>query len=150
MRTHPPAHRALDILSGFAIYRVIGRRPSGVYVDGAMKATTDMRDAQPLWDSVFERARAEPGDQIQDRPGGIVLVTRDGKPQPVQLTQPVPRTIESAFTHAERALSADRALLERLLVERVVVLAPIRRIKLPPPPAIKTVFAEDHPLVTPL
>ena len=150
MRTHPPAHRALDIVAGFTIYRVIGRRPSGVYVDHAMQVTTDMRDAQPLWDPVFEAIPAEPGDQIQDRPGGIVLVTREGQPQPIQLTAPVPRTVESAFTHAERALAADRALLEQMLADGRVTVAPIRRIKLPAPSAAKTVFAEDHPLVTPV
>ena len=149
MRTHPPAHRALDVVAGFTIYRVIGRRPSGVYVDPSMRATTDMRDAQPLWDLVFEAIQAGAGDQIQDRPGGLVLVTRDGQPRPIQLTPPVPRTVESAFTHAERALAADRALLDRMLADGSVMVAPIRRIKVPAPATIKTVFAEDHPLVTP-
>lgn len=150
MRTHPPAHRALDVVAGFTIYRVIGRRPSGVHVDSSMRVTTDMRDAQPLWDLVFEVVPAGPGDQIQDRPGGLVLVTRDGQPRPIQLTPPVPRTVESAFTHAERALAADRALLDRLLADGSVTVAPIRRIKVPAPAAIKTIFAEDHPLVTPI
>ena len=55
MRTHPPAHRALDVVAGFTIYRVIGRRPSGVYVDSSMRVTTDMRDAQ-LRDVNFQYA----------------------------------------------------------------------------------------------
>jgi len=100
MRTHPPAHRALDIVAPFTVYGVIGRRPSGIYVDSTMTATTDGTDAQPLWDLVFEAVLAAAGDQIQDRPGGIVLVGRDGEARQVQLTAPIPRSLADAFTHA--------------------------------------------------
>lgn len=150
MRTHAPAHRALDVVLPFTIYLVIGRRPSGIYVDGALRATTVDGGAttQPLWDLVFEAATAHPGDQVQDRPGGIVLVGRDGAPRSVQLTPPTPRLLENAFTHAERVLAADRAEVERLVTAGNLAIAPVRRIKQPPPPTAKVVFAGDHPLVT--
>ncbi len=150
MRTHAPAHRALDVVLPFPIYLVIGRRPSGIYVDRSLKATTEDggADTQPLWDPVFEMATAIPGDQVQDRPGGIVLVGKDGGARPVQLTPPSARSLENAFTHAERALAADRAEVERLVGAGSLVTAPVRRIRQPPPPAAKAVFAGDHPLVT--
>lgn len=150
MRTHAPAHRALDVVLPFTIYRAIGRRPSGIYVDRSLKATTEDGggDTQPLWDLVFETATATPGDQVQDRPGGIVLVGKDGGARPIQLTPPSARSLENAFTHAERVLAADRAELERLMAAGSLAIAPVRRIKQPPPPTAKVVFAGDHPLVT--
>jgi len=150
MRTHAPAHRALDVVLPFTIYLVIGRRPSGIYVDRSLKATTEDGgpDTQPLWDLVFEAAKANPGDQVQDRPGGIVLVGRDGGSRPVQLTPPSARSLENAFTHAERVLAADRAEVERLVAVGSLAIAPVRRIKQPPLPTAKVMFAGDHPLVT--
>ncbi len=150
MRTHAPAHRALEVVLPFTVYLVIGRRPSGIYVDGTLRVTTDgaVADAQPLWDLVFEEAQATPGDQIQDRPGGIVLVGKDGGSRPVQLTAPAARSLENAFTHAERVLAADRAAVERLIEDGNLAAAPVRRIKQPAPTTVKVVFASDHPLVT--
>jgi hypothetical protein len=148
MRTHPPAHRALDVVVPFTVYGAIGRRPSGVFVDSAMTATVDGTGAQPLWDLVFEAVPAAAGDQIQDRPGGIVLVSRDGESRPVQLTPPVPRSLTEAFTHAERILAADRAQVERLVAEGLLAVAPIRRIRAAAPPPARTLFTKDHPLVS--
>ena len=147
MRTHPPVHRALDVVISFVVYGVIGRRPSGVYVDRSMNVTTESRDTQPLWDLVFEEFMAEPGHQIQDRPGGIVLVDGDGMPRQIQLTPPWARSIDGAFTHAELVLISDRELAERLVAEGRLAIAPIRRVKISAPPATKRVFAFDHPLV---
>lgn len=150
MRTHAPAHRALEVVLPFTVYLVIGRRPSGIFVDGTLQVTTNgaATDAQPLWDLVFEEALAVPGEQIQDRPGGIVLVGKDGGSRPVQLTAPAARSIENAFTHAERVLAADRAAVERLIEDGNLAAAPVRRIKQPAPPNAKAVFASDHPLVS--
>lgn len=149
MRSHPPAHRALDIVSPFTVFLVVGRRPSGIYVDSAMRATTDTAGSQPLWDLVFEEIAAAPGDQIQDRPGGIVLVDRDGEARAIQLVAPCARSLDGAFTHAERMLAADRAEVDRLLATGVLSIGTVRRIKAPPPPRNNRTFAPDHPLVVP-
>lgn len=147
MRWVPPAYRGYDVVSPITVYRVIGRRPSEVYVDDRYRPTTARPQAHRLWDLVFARASAEPGDQIQDRPGGIVLVTKDGECHPVQLTAPRPRSITTAFTHAEKTLSADRTLAEKMVGEGRLVAGSSRRLKgLPETPA-EVKFEEDHPLV---
>lgn len=150
MRTQAPAHRALDVVLPFTVYLVIGRRPSGIFVDRTLTATTEAggSDTQPLWDLVFEAATAVPGDQVQDRPGGMVLVGRDGGSRPIQLTRPSARSLETAFTHAERVLAADRTELERLVAGGNLAIAPVRRIRQPAIATAKVVFAGDHPLVT--
>lgn len=149
MRSGPPAHRALNVVKPFEVYLVIGRRPSGVYVDSSYQATTRRDGAQPLWDLVFETVTAEPGDQIQDRPGGIVLVGKDGESRAVQLSPPRPRTVDTAFTHAEAILAADRALIESGLAEGTLATGSIRRIKAPMRHAKPNhqVFGPDQPLV---
>jgi hypothetical protein len=137
------------VVSPVTVYLVVGRRPSGIYVDSAMRATTDTSGSQPLWDLVFEATTAQPGDQVQDRPGGIVLVDRDGEARAIQLVAPCARSLDGAFTHAERMLAADRAEVDRLIAVGVLSVGTVRRIKAPPPPRNNRTFAPDHPLVVP-
>lgn len=141
------AHSALDVTTAFTVYRIIGRRPSQVYVDENMAPTDDTSSASRLWDQVFEEMTAHPGDQIQDRGGSIMLVTRDGDTFPIRLSRPEARAVDTAFTHAARALAADRALADRMLLEGYLRLGTVRRLKGPPPPSPNGVFDEEHPLV---
>ena len=114
----PPARRCLNIVERMVVYRVIGRRPSAVYVDEQGQPTTDASGTRHrLWDLVFDEYVAEPGDQIQDRHSQITLVAGDGECSRVQLTTPTPRTLDNAFSHASRTLTADWAALDRLVAE---------------------------------
>ncbi len=147
MRGSLPAHRSFDVLVPFMVYRVIGRRPSSIYVDPERNTTTASETSHRLWDLVFEEARAVPGDQIQDRPGGIILLKPNGDAHPIQLSAPVPRTASTAFSHAELALSADRELAEAMLLDGRLAVAPVRRIRMPLNALPKEKFDENHPLV---
>lgn len=102
MRSPLPVRRGLDVVSPFPLYRAIGRRPSTIYVDEQRQASHVEAGGHRLWDLVFEEWIAQPGDQLQDRQGSIMLVTKSGACHPVQLSPPQERSVQSAFTHATR------------------------------------------------
>jgi hypothetical protein len=144
----PAAQRALDVVSPVVIYRQIGRRPSQVYVEDAMTAPTAGAKAQHrLSDRVYWRTQAKPGDQIQDRRGGVILVTAAGECYAITLAEPTPLTAATAFTHADLAIKADQAEAERLISAGALIEASPRRPKRPLSRAADVLFADDHPLV---
>jgi hypothetical protein len=147
MAYFPRAQRALDVVSTVVIYRQIGRRPSGLYVDDATTAAT-AGDAgrHQLSDRIYWRTTAAPGDQIQERAGGVMLVKAGGECYPILLAEPTPLTPETAFTHADLTTKADHAVLEALLAAGSLVDATPRRPRGAARPADQT-FAKDHPLV---
>jgi len=142
-----PAHRSVTAVSPVGVYRVIGRRPSRVYVDESMNAASSGTAARRLSDEVFWRTQVEVGDQIQERAGGFLRVTPAGQCHPIQLSAPRLREVATAFTHAEMVLREDREIVERLLSQGAVIEGPPRR---PKTPALLTDgrrLPEDHPLV---
>ena len=144
----PAAQRALDVLAPVVIYRQIGRRPSQVYVEDAMTAPKPGEKAQHrLSDRVYWRTEAKPGDQIQDRRGGVILVTAAGECYAITLAEPTPLTSDTAFTHADLAIRADQAEAERLIATGALVEGTPRRPKRPLSRAADMLFADDHPLV---
>ncbi len=144
----PAAQRALDVVNPIVIYRQIGRRPSQVYVNDAMgDATPDKKAQHRLSDRVYLKTEAKPGDQIQDRRGGVLLVTAVGECYPIALAEPTPLTTETAFTHADLAIKADQAEAEKLIAAGSLVEATPRRPKQPPSRAPDRLFADDHPVV---
>jgi hypothetical protein len=144
----PPAQRALDVVAPVVIYRQIGRRPSAVYVDEAMALAKAGKSARHrLSDRIYWRTSAKPGDQIQERPGGILLVTAGGECFPILLAEPTPLTPDTAFTHADLAIKADRGELERLVAAGSLVEATPRRPKRMPSRPSEKPFADGHPLV---
>ena len=143
----PPARRALDVLSPVVVYRVLGRRPSQVYVDGAMQPSHSGAPAQRLKDTVYWEARALPGDQIQERPGSIMLMTALGRCHRVRLAPPVALDVQNAFTHAERAVQRDCEIIDSLLTEGVLARGVYRRPHGAPLQDGNRALAEDHPLI---
>jgi hypothetical protein len=143
----PPAQRAYDVLTPIAVYRQIGRRRSQIFVDDAMKLTRSKTARHRLNDRVYWRTKAGPGDQIQDRPGGTLLVTASGDCHPILLAEPQPLDATSAFTHAERAIRADQEAAEQLLAAGKLAEAPPRRPSSPPSRPADGILADDHPLI---
>lgn len=144
----PAAQRALDVVTPVTIYRQIGRRPSQVYVNDAMgDATPDKKAQHRLSDRVYWKTQAKPGDQIQDRRGGVLLVNAAGECFPIALAEPTPLTTETAFTHADLAIKADQAEAEKLIAAGALVEATPRRPKHPPSRPPDRSFADDHPVV---
>jgi hypothetical protein len=144
----PPAQRALDVVSPVVIYRQIGRRPSAVYVDEAMTMAKSGKAAgHQLSDRIYWRTVANPGDQIQERPGGVLLVTASGQCFPILLSEPTPLTADTAFVHADLTIKADRSEAERLIGLGSLTEASPRRPKGGPSRPSEKQFAPDHPLV---
>ncbi|HET8727571.1 MAG TPA: hypothetical protein VFO41_08695 [Alphaproteobacteria bacterium] len=146
----PAVDRAFDVLSPIAVFRPVGRRPSGVYVDAARTAAQSTTARHRLNDVVYRRIQAEPGDQIQDCSGGMLLVTEAGACHPVRLAPPQPLEAETAFRHAQIAAEADRAAAGRFVAEgRLAEAAKARRPTSAPahPNRNAAVLPEDHPLV---
>jgi hypothetical protein len=144
----PAAQRALDVVSPVVIYRQIGRRPSQVYLDDAMQAATPGKTAQHrLSDRIYWRTQAKPGDQIQERPGGVLLVTADGGCYAITLAEPTALTSDSALIHADLAIKADQIEAQRLMAAGSLIEALPRRPKYPPSRPADNLFADDHPLV---
>lgn len=143
----PPADRAFDVVQPIEIYRLIGRRPSQVYVDEHMSPTDSGRAQNRLSDGVYWRTTAIVGNQIQERPGTTLLVTQDGHAYQILLTPPRPLEPATAFIHAQGAAKADRACAEQLKAAGKLDEALPRRVKSEPPRASTLMFAEEHPLV---
>ena len=143
----PAAQRALDVVSPIVIYRQIGRRPSRIYVDEAMKVVESGGAQRRLSDRVYWRTLAKPGDQIQDRPGGILIVTAAGEWYPILLAEPTPLSPDTAFTHADLAIKADQSTMDELVASGNLVDATPRRPKGPPSRPSDKMFADNHPLV---
>jgi hypothetical protein len=143
-----PPNRSLDVHAPIVVYRVVGRRLSHVYVNEQMQPSQSGTASQRLSECVYWRTAAVPGDQLQERAGGIVLVSASGHCHLVRLTAPTPIERDGAFTHADRAIRADCALINTLLTDRVIVIGAYRRPQGPPSLPLRRLLAEDHPLVS--
>jgi len=143
----PRADRALDVLAPVIIHRPIGRRLSDVYVDEAMRPARSGKPTKRLSDVVYWRTHALPGEQIQERSGAMILVTRAGTFHPIRLSVPEPLQLETAFTHTERAMQSDRTILEGLLAEGLLVERPSRRCRGSLARWPVQLLPENHPLV---
>jgi hypothetical protein len=146
-RFRVPADRRVMLTARLPIYRQIGRRPSQVYVDEAMTPAASGSPERRLSDSVFWCTAAEVGDQIEERAGGLLLLTGETAWHPIQLSLPRPLQVASAFGHADAMMREDRKILEGLLAEGAVVEVSAQRSKAALSRVPDTLFAEDHPLV---
>lgn len=142
-----PADRYVAVAARLPIYRQIGRRPSQVYVDDAMKPSAAGLPERRLFDNVFWRGYAEIGDQIEERASGLVLLTAGTDCYPIQLSPPRTLEVATAFGQADAMLREDRKILDALLAEGSVVEASPRRSSALLSRSPDTVFDEDHPLV---
>lgn len=148
-RSFPAVSRAFDVLDRLEIYEPVGRRPAHVYVDKGMNVTEAADAAHRLSDVVYRRAKAKPGDQLQECSAGLLLVTSEGACRPVRLSEPQALDADTAFRHAQIAAEADRAAAERLLaVGKLAEAEKARRpTQMPPQPNGGAAFPEDAPLV---
>ena len=141
------ADRAFDVFSPVVIHRPVGRRLSDIYVDDSMQPARSGKPTQRLSDVVYWRTQAVPGEQIQERSGAMVLVTRGGTFHPIRLSVPKPLHLDSAFTHAARAIQSDRTIIQDLLAEGVLVEGPSRLCRGPLARWPNQLLPESHPLV---
>jgi hypothetical protein len=145
-----PADRYVTAAVRFPIYRQVGRCPSQVYVDDAMCPAASGLPARRLFDNVFWRTFAEIGDQIEERAGSLLLLTKDLGCHPIQLSAPRPLQVASAFGHADAVLRENKKILDDLLAEGTVVAASPQRSRVASSRLSDAMFAEDHPLVVPV
>ncbi|HWK46479.1 MAG TPA: hypothetical protein VNT30_17290 [Stellaceae bacterium] len=147
MRFKYSPNRALDVAQPVEIYRVIGRRPSALRVDGAADAAPADGGRYRLNELVYWRTRAEPGEQIHEHDRGLFLMTADDECHPISVTAPEALAPASAFTHAQATLTRDAEALGRMVAEGALVEAKPRRPSRPPSRPIDRVLPESHPLV---
>jgi hypothetical protein len=143
----PPADRAFNVFAPVIIHRPVGRRLSDIYVDDSMRPARSGKTTHRLSDVVYWRTHAEPGEQIQERSGAMVLVTHIGTFHPIRLSVPEPLHLESAFTHSARAIRSDRAIVQALLAEGVLVEGLSRGCRGPLARWPNQLLPQDHSLV---
>jgi hypothetical protein len=142
-----PPIRALDVHAPVVIYRIVGRRHSRIYVNDEMQPSLTGNAWQRLSEPVYWQTHAVPGDQLQEHPGGVMLVTLSGQCHLMRLASPAPIEIETAFTHVKRASQADCAVIDTLIADRILVSGTCRQRKTGLSRVARGLLAEDHPLV---
>jgi hypothetical protein len=143
----PRPARAFEAPAPIELFRIIGRRPSDVWVDNSGALADPGPSSQRLRELVCWRTRSGPGDQIQERIGGFFLVTASDSCHPILLSPPQAMSPDTAFIHAQLAQARDVARVADLLAEGKLVEVPGRRPKTPPSRPSDTLLPEDHPLV---
>ncbi|MBX6322524.1 MAG: hypothetical protein IRY94_11905, partial [Rhodospirillaceae bacterium] len=139
------AIRAFEPTAPVDIYRVAGRRPSMVWVDADGRIAQPGPDSQRLKELVYWRTRTNAGDQLQERVGGMYLVTPDGGCHPIALCPPSPLEPATAFQHAQALRHADAARLEELLAVGLIVPVSGRRPEGPPSRPGDRLVPSDQP-----
>ena len=147
MVQHPRPNRAFEFVVPVDIYRVIGRRPSSVWVDATGAITAAGPPSQQLKETVYAHGTAAPGEQLQERVGGLFLVAPDGTSEPVILSSPRPIDPQTAFEYARVSREDDLAIIETLLASGA--LRPVKGYRLSQKPSRPgdRVLTSDHPLV---
>jgi hypothetical protein len=143
----PRAIRAFECFRPIDIYRGIGRRPSGVWVDMSGNIATAGPGRQQLKEPVYWHTTLQPGDQLQERVGGLFMVTPAGACHPVTLCPPHALTPDSAFTSAQIARNEDAARIDALLADGSIIPASGYRVMHYPSRTGERAVAADHPLV---
>ncbi len=143
----PPADRAFDVRQPIPIYRLVGRRPSAVFLDASMTPTGAGHGKDRLSDSVYWLTKAKIGDQIQERPGTTLLITAEGQAFQILLAEPQALEPTTAFVHAQATSKADRAVAARLVVEGALEDALPRRARTDFGRAPLHNYGEGNPLV---
>jgi hypothetical protein len=139
--------RTFSVLARLPVYRPIGRRPSAVRVDEAMRPTLSPDAPHRLSDMVYETIAASPGDSIEEHGGGLVLVREDGTSHAISLVAPRPLDVENAFNHAALGLEADLAALEELRRLQTIAETEPRSGRTTVPRREREEFDEGHELV---
>jgi hypothetical protein len=143
----PRPVRAFEAPAAIELFRIIGRRPSNVWVDNAGALTAPGPGAQRLREFVCWRTRSGAGDQIQERVGGFFLVTASDACHPILLCPPEPLSPDTAFVHAQSSQARDTARVAELVAADRLIEVVGRRPKTPPSRPGDTLLPEDHPLV---
>ena len=149
MAAMPKPLRAFDLAAAVDIYRVIGRRPTTIWVDASGRITQGGANRQPLREFVYWRTVAAPADQVQvqERLGGFFIVTREGACHPIALAPPHPIDPEAPFLHAQTARAEDGAAIESLLAAGLIVPGSASKVTQNPSRPGDRLVPADHPLI---
>jgi hypothetical protein len=141
------AIRAFEPAAPIEIYRVAGRRPSNVWVDASGALAEPGPACQQLKELVYWHTRTRPGDQVQERLGGMFVVTPDGSCHPIALCPPAPIDSATAFQHAQVMREADAARIEELVASGALIPVAGRKPDGPPSRPADRLVPADHALV---
>jgi hypothetical protein len=143
----PRPIRAFECVRPIEIFRVVGRRPTDIWVDGAGAISTPGPDKQSLTELVYWRTATTLEQQLQERLGGLFVVTPEGACHPVSLSPPHPIDRQNPFLHAQTVRSGDEVLLESLIQSGDLVQVHGYRVMHHPSRPSDRLVAADHPLV---
>lgn len=141
------AIRAFSVANSVDIYRVIGRRPSSVWVDDSRRIAEPGPQNQPLKELVYWHTKTKPGEEIQERIGGLFLVTVDGACHPIALCLPEPLEPGTAFVHAQAVRQKDAERITQLLAQGDIVEVPGKKPTYPASRPGDRLLPQDHALV---
>ena len=149
MAALPRPIRTFDLAGPVDIYRVIGRRPTGILVDASGRIAQCGADRQSLSEFVYWHTVAEPADQvqIQERLGGFFLVTREGACHPVSLSLPRPTDPAAPFLHAQTSRTEDGRAIESLLAGGRILPGSAYKVTQNPSRPGDGFVPADHPLI---
>jgi hypothetical protein len=139
--------RSVDVCEPFALYEIIGRRPSAVYLDAGLQPLVSGDGPHRLNEFVYRPGRALPGEQIHLASGRTFVLDADNVYRAVLLTDPRPISVETALVHAAQDRAAEENKIEALVQSGAVVEARARRSQGPKLPRYDTMFGADQPLV---
>jgi len=143
----PRSIRAFECVRPIEIFRVIGRRPTDIWVDSAGARAPAGPGRQRLTELVYWRTETTLDQQIQERIGGFYVVTSEGACHPLSLSTPHPIDPANPFQHAQIVRTGDEACLDALIAEGALVQVHGYRVIHHPSRPSDRVVAADHPLV---
>jgi hypothetical protein len=139
--------RSLDVIVTIELYEIIGRRPSVVYLDHALKPIASADGPHRLNELVYQRGCALPGEQIHLASGRTFVLDVHNVYRGVLVVPPRPISSETALTHSGQDRAAEESKIEALVLAGSLIDARPRRSQSPTLPRYDRMYVADQPLI---
>jgi hypothetical protein len=139
--------RILRVRAGFALYEIIGRRPSDVFLDADLQPSPRDNAAHRLMEFVYCRKRASIGDEVHLTSAQTLLLESAMPYRPVRLTKPHPLAPDDGFSHALRVRALEEDYVDRLARAGRLEELPVAQPKNPQLSPTDRLFDARHPLI---
>ncbi len=147
MRRPRNPQRSFDVTAVISLHEIVGRRPSAVYLDAALKPLVASCGPHRLNELVYSRGHAVPGEQIHLASGRTFVLDANNAYRGVLLIDPRSISAESALSHAHRERTDEQTKIEQLVLAGALVEARPRRTYSDNLPRYDRMYAADRPLI---
>lgn len=147
MRRSLTPQRSLDVMVPIALYEIVGRRPSAVYLNAALEPQAAGDGPHRLNELVYRRGSAVPGEQIHLASGRTFVLDAQDVYRGVLLIDPRPLSVETALTHSKCDRASEESKIEAMVLAGDIVDARPRRSKTSALPRYDQMYAADRPLI---